>query len=107
MIVNDILKAFDKTQSVNATAKEIGCGWQRVLKILSSNGIIVNDIHAKILELHDKGKTAEDIAKQIGYSLKTVQAYIPAKRPYYNVNPSDNAKRIKLCREKKESNNKT
>lgn len=97
-IVNDILEAFSKTQSVKATAKEVGCGWQRVLKILSSNGVIVNDVHVKILKLHSDGKTPEEIAKQIGYSLKTVQAYIPAKRPYYNVNPSDNAKRIKLCR---------
>ena len=95
------LEAFDKTQSVKTTAKEVGCGWQRVLKILSSNGIFVNDVHATILELYANGKTAEERTKQIGYSLKTVQVYIPAKRPYYNVNPSDNAKRIKHCREKK------
>lgn len=36
-----------------------------------------------------------------GHSTKTVSAYLPATRPYYNVNLSDNAKRIKNWRAKK------
>lgn len=101
MIIDEILSVYKKTQSIRATAKEVGCGWQKVVKTLSSNGIIISDTHKKILEMYRDGKTIETIAHKTGYSIKSVQAYIPYTRPYYNVNPSENAKRIKKCREKK------
>lgn len=90
-IVNEVLKAFDRTQSVKATAKETGCSWNRVVKILSSNGIIINDTHKLILRLKKEGKTVSEIAKETGHSEKTVSAYLPAKRPDYNTNLSVNA----------------
>lgn len=102
MLINDILETYAETGSVKATAQKVGCSWNRVTKILSSNGIVINETHALILKMHEAGKTAEEIAKQIGYSVKTVQAYIPTVRPYYNVNPSYNAVKIKRCRNKKE-----
>lgn len=102
MIVDDILDTFNKTRSIKATAKKVGCSWNRVVKILSSNHIIINDTHELIMKMHEQGKTLEEIANQIGYNIKTVQAYIPTVRPYYNVNISENAKRIKHCREKKD-----
>ncbi|MDE6055209.1 MAG: helix-turn-helix domain-containing protein [Lachnospiraceae bacterium] len=102
MIIDNILDAFNRTQSIKATAKMVGCSWNRVVKILSSSGIIINDTHSLIIKMHDQGKTIEEIAEQTGYNVKTVQAYIPAVRPYYNVNISENAKRIKHCRKKKD-----
>ena len=101
MIVDEILSEYNETLSVKATAKTCGCSWQRAVKILSSNGIVVNDIHALILKLHDEGKGVSEISSQTGYSPKVIQAYLPAVRPYYNINPSDNAKCIKKSREKK------
>lgn len=101
MIIDEILSVYRKTQSVKATAKEAGCGWQRVVKVLSSNGVIVNETHEQILEMHRNGKSVGEIAHKVGCSIKTVQAYIPCARPYYNIDPSENAKRIKKCREKK------
>lgn len=107
MIVNEILKIFNKTQSIRATVKETGCSWNRVVKILSSNGsIIINDTHALILQMHNEGKTIDEIAKQTGHSKRTVQAYLPAVRPYYNLNPSENAIRIKRCRKKTDNQKK-
>ena len=41
------------------------------------------------------------IAEEIGLNEKTVQSYIPRKRPIYNENLSDNALKIKKCRERK------
>lgn len=49
-----------------------------------------------------KGKTLEEIIKITGFSRKTIQAYIPRKRPVYNENLSENALRIKEYRAKKE-----
>ncbi len=101
MIIDDILEAFAETNSIKETAKRAGCGWQRVVKVLSSSGVVINDTHALILKMTGEGKTQEEIAGQTGYSLKTVQAYTPAKRPFYNVSLSDNAVRIKKCRERR------
>lgn len=105
MIIEEILSVYNRTQSVKAVTKETGCGWQRVVKILSSNGIILNDTHGLILKLQEEGKSIEEISRQVGYSVKTVQAYIPAVRPFYNVNPSENAQKIKKYRERKKLKN--
>lgn len=101
MIVDDILKTYNKTQSIRATAKEAGCSWNRVVKILSSNNIIINETHELIIQMYNDGKTISEIAQQTGHNKRTIQAYLPATRPYYNVNPSENAMRIKCCRTKK------
>jgi hypothetical protein len=100
-IIDDIIKTFDKTNSIKETAKTNHCSWNRVVKVLSTNGIVINDIHAIILDLYENGMEVEKIAKQIGYNVKTVESYLPAKRPFYGVNQSDNAKRIKKCRNRK------
>lgn len=104
MIINEILRTFNRTQSIRTTAKEVGCSWQRVVKVLSSNSVIINETHEVILKMHKEGKTKTEIAKETGHSEKTVNAYLPAVRPYYNVSPSDNAIRIKKCRNKKINN---
>lgn len=46
------------------------------------------------------GMSVEKIATQLELNRKTVQAYIPRKRPLYNEEQSPNALRIKKCREK-------
>ncbi len=101
MIIDDVLNTYKKTQSIRQTAMETGCSWQRVVKILSSNGIVVSESHDIILKMHEKGKSPGEIATQIGYSEKVVKAYLPKKRPYYGVDISENAKRIKRCRKNK------
>ncbi|MCI9592058.1 MAG: hypothetical protein HFG42_16235 [Lachnospiraceae bacterium] len=103
MIIDDILNVFQDTQSIRQTAKETSCSWQRVVKVLASKGVVINGSHEIILKLHEEGKTPGEIARQIGYSEKVVRAYLPKKRPYYGVNISENAKRIKRCRENKKN----
>ena len=108
-----IIEIFKKTQSIKATAKQIGCSWNRVAKALSTAGIIANENQAYILSLYEKGKTLEEIEKGktleeivkiTGFSLKTVQSYSPRKRPVYNENLSENALRINEYRAKRRSN---
>lgn len=95
-----IIKIYEKTGSIRATAKELGCSWNRVTKALSTAGFVVSETHMMILELHDEGLTAEEIAKKTGYNIKTVKAYLPRVRPEYGEYASENAKRIKKSREK-------
>jgi transposase len=99
--IDDILKTFEETNSIKATAKENHCSWNRVVKILSSNGIVVNNTHEIILSLNEKGMSIDEISKQTGYNKKTIQAYLPASRPIYRVDISENAKRIQACRDRK------
>lgn len=104
-IVEKILNTFEETQSIKRTAKEAECSWHRVVKILSSSGVLINETHRIILNFAEKGEAPEQIAKHTGYSVATVRAYLPAQKPFYKVNPSENAKRIKKCKEKKKKRN--
>lgn len=105
MIIDDVLEKYKEIQSVKGTAKAVGCSWNRVVKILSSNGVVINDTHALILKLHEENKPIDAISRQTGLTPKVIQAYLPAVRPCYNVNPSPNAQCIKRCRRKKYQNN--
>lgn len=84
IIIDDVLSAYKETESIRETAKKTGCSWQRV-----------------IFKLYEEDSNPAGISKQIGYSEKVVRAYLPKKRPYYGVNVSENAKRIKKYRENK------
>ena len=99
--IETILNTYKEAQTITETQKITGYSWQKIAKTLSSEGIIVNDSQALILELHEKGMTPEEISKMVGYNEKTIMAYLPRVRPVYNENPSINALRIKKCRSKK------
>lgn len=101
MIDTIISESFKKNGSVKATRAETGYSWNRIVKSLSSNGIIINDNHRKILELKEIGWDANKIAHQLGLSVNTVKSYLPRTRPVYGENQSANAKEIKKWREKK------
>lgn len=97
----EILAAYRETPTINAVRKITGYSWQKIVKTLSSEGIIINDIHALILDLYEKGISPEEISKTVGYTEETIMAYLPRFRPAYNENQSRNALRIKKCRSKK------
>ena len=96
-----ILNAFNKSGSVKETASETGCSWNRVVKSLSSNGVVINDTHRMILDMKEAGMTVQNISRQLGLNTKTVQSYLPRTRPMYGEKRSKNAIKIKEWREKK------
>ena len=103
-IINQILYVYNEKKSIQGTRKKIGCSWNRVVKVLSSNGIIINDTHKIILRLHKEGYTPEQVTETTKLNIKTVKSYLPTVRPYYGIDLSANAKRIRKCREKKKGN---
>lgn len=103
MLDEKILKAFNKYGSVKGAVEETGCSWNRVVKSLSSSGIIINETHGMILDMHDTGMTAQEIARQLSLNVKTVQAYLPRTRPMYGENRSKNAIKIKEWRDKRKT----
>lgn len=93
-----ILEAWNANGTIKSTAKETGGSWQRVVKELSTAGVIINQTHQDIIDLYNKQVSAEQIAKTLDMSVKTVKSYLPRVRPEYNVNPSKNALAIKKHR---------
>ena len=100
-IEKEIVDSYKLLRSMKAVVRETGYSWYRVRKTLSSNGIIVNDTHRMILDLHDRGMSPEEIANQLSISVKIVQSYLPRVRPVYGENRSKNAESIKRWREEK------
>lgn len=101
MVDENILKAFNKSGSIKGTAVETGCSWNRVIKSLSSCGIVINDTHRMILDMHDTGMSPQEIAQQLNLNIKTVQAYLPRVRPVYGENKSKNAIKLEQWRNRR------
>lgn len=99
--VEHIVKAFKQYNSLKATSKEVNVSYHRVRKILTSQGIVINETHEIILNLYYSGKTISEIANVVHLTPKTVSSYLPPKRPIYRINRSPNAERIANWRENK------
>lgn len=98
-----ILEACKESQTLNGIHKITGYSWQRIAKTLSTEGIIVNETQALIIDLYYRGKSAGEISAITGFTMSTVMAYFPRVRPAYMENRSKNAMRIEKYRRKKES----
>jgi hypothetical protein len=96
-----ILKAYEESQTLTGIHKLTGYNWQRIAKTLSTEGIIVNETQAAIIDLHYRGKSASEISTITGFAVSTVMAYLPRTRPAYMENRSENALRIEKCRKGK------
>lgn len=97
----EIITEWNDVQTIKGVAKKLDISYHKVLKSLSSNNIIINDVHQKIMEYYNQGKSIHEISEIIHISDKVVQAYLPRTRPAYNVNQSSNALKIMHWRESK------
>ncbi|MCC3349712.1 hypothetical protein [Ruminococcus albus] len=100
--VKNICVTYDKIGSIRGTARQLEISWNRVVKVLSTEGYILNNKHKQIIILHNQGLSIQEIADKVKLSAKTVQSYVPARRPYYKYKQSKNAKKIAQWRAKKE-----
>lgn len=90
-----ILSSWNSHKTLGGVAQELRISWGRVAKALSSAGVIINDTHAKILELYAEKKSVNEIAASLKLNPKVVQAYLPRIRPAYGKpNRTTNALRI-------------
>lgn len=102
MVSDEIEKKYKEHESIKYISRTTGCSWNRVVKILSSKGYILNETHEMILNLRDEGLNAEEISKQLSINIKTVQAYLPYTRGcVYKENLSKNAKAIQRMRQRR------
>lgn len=90
---------YNESGSIKAVSKRTKYSWNRVVKSLSTSGVVINPTHALILQYYEKGLTPLQIANQMEISVKTVQAYLPRVRPVYGEHLSKNALKIKKWRD--------
>lgn len=97
----DVIKLYEENKSIDKTAKLLGTNKIKIRRILITQKLWKSDRSEKIGELHDMGKTTEEISKILEIDLKTVQSYLPYTRGEYAAEPETNdAMRSKIYRTK-------
>ena len=97
-----IRDTYLSTGSIKATARELKISEQSVRRVLLQCGDYTNDTAKRIHSLLEAGKTVEEISGELHINKNTVISYLPYSRtPYISPEKTENAKRIKQCRERK------
>ena len=82
-LIDEIIQAYQATNSILETAKIIGVSTVKVRKILITEGLWESDTSNKIGALLRQGYQTEEVAKILCMSVKNVQAYMPYERGTY------------------------
>lgn len=102
MDVKEIIDNYNKTGSLKKTAAIGGVHWQKARKILITAGKYRNEITEKIADLQELGLDKDEIAHRLNISKGVLNSYLPYEKGVYNLkDPSENAQRIRKCRENK------
>lgn len=99
--MNKIVDDYEILGSIRAVARKHNISESKTKKILISNGAYHTDLSYKIMRLYNKGASIKEISKLLNISEKTVNVYLPyQKGEYKSDNPTENAIRIRKCRNK-------
>ena len=82
-LIDEIIQAYQATNSILETAQIIGVSTVKVRKILITEGLWESDTSNKIGALLKQGYQTEEVAKILCMSVKNVQAYMPYERGTY------------------------
>lgn len=102
-----ILSTYEATESISQTARQLNISHSKARKALITAGAWENDKSVAIRNLREQGLSDDEIAAELNISLRVINALSPYQRPIYDVNPSENAQKIKEWRFKKEANGNT
>lgn len=59
-----VIGLYGQVDSMKQIEKKTGLSWNKIVKTLSTAGIVCNDKHRQILELHNSGVSSGEIAKK-------------------------------------------
>ena len=98
----EIAALYRQSHSLRETARRLGVSYQTVRRTIISEGEIpdgrATDIHAMMID----GMKVPEIAEALGITQKTVRVYLAYSKGRYALTmPSENARRIRACRERK------
>lgn len=102
MTTEDVLAEYKKYESIKETARRLEISEGVVRKCLVGYGIIDTPLTRRIAELREDGMPQKEIMKVLGISSACINTNTPYERGMM-IDPSqtENAKRIRTCREKK------
>lgn len=99
---NNIVDAYEILQSIKGVAQQKKISEGKVIKTLITEGAFTNSTSIAVHKLHAKGKTEKEISAELGLSISCVNMYLPYRKGAYRSDcPTQNAIRIRECRERK------
>ena len=97
-----ILADYEKTQSIKQTAANLNTNTIKVRRVLITEGLWSSKTSIAVGELHAKGYSTSEIAKELFISEKNVQSYLPyTKGAYGGGSKNDDAERAAKYRSRK------
>lgn len=103
-IYDGIIESYIKTGSVQKTAKEMQVSIIKVRRVLITEGLWSSATSQAIRELRNQGLNTEQIAEQLHYTVKNVEAYSPYSRGVYGAGEqSECSLRSKKYRERRQT----
>ena len=78
-----IIESYEETHSVKKTAEELGTSVIKVRRVLITEGLWSSATSRKILALWEQGMSTKEIAEQLHYTEKNVQAFLPYTKGEY------------------------
>lgn len=102
MTTEDVVAEYQKWNSIKETARRLDVDHGVVRKCLITHGLLETPLTQEIAGLIAAGIPQKEIAEQLGISYSWVNANLPYERGIMiTSSQTDNAKRIRKCREKK------
>lgn len=100
--VEEIVKSYKAGITVKKIAKIAGVSYNKVIKLLVTEGVFTSKTYDKIKELREEGLTEQEIADSCGLGKSAMWQYTPYKRGvYYSENPTENALKLRKWRARK------
>lgn len=103
-MIQRIRSTYASCGSLTATASTLHLSIQTVRKVLISEGDYTTPTISQAIAMHDAGCSIEEIGQQLGLKSSAVQSMLPySKGPYVIAESTENAIRIRACRERKKA----
>lgn len=100
--VEEIVKSYKTGIPVKEIAKVGEISYNKVIKLLVTEGVYTSDTYDKIKDLRAEGKSEREISDICGLGKSAMWQYTPYTRGIYNSeNPTENAIKIREWRARK------
>lgn len=97
----DVISAYEKEGSLKKVARLYDVSEQKIRKILIDANAYESDIANKVNDMYKQGYGVQYIADKLKMSISAVSNYLPyTKGQYLADEPTENAIRIRQCRQK-------
>lgn len=101
-----VIRLCEQGITVKEIARRTKISEQKARRILITVGLWSSPRSEMIQQMYKNGKSIDEIAAKLNMSRNSVISYIPYRKGMYNAEyPSENALRIRACKERKKKAN--